>query len=159
MQFAAGDLWNWYAQGYAIVVPTNIGWTRSRQNVMGRGVALQASRRFPQLALRYGTLCRQYGTSTPVAYEVVDDEHIIILFPVKPLNVSAPFLSWRGSATLDLIERSASQLRDLALPPDHSQRIALPLVGCGNGGLLRRDVVPILERHLTEDRFVLVEQV
>lgn len=145
-----GDIWA-CEKTHLIVIPTNIGWKRTGENVMGRGLALQAERKYPQLPLWYGQQCEKRRTETPV----LGYEHApLILFPVKPLNEDQPSLSWKSKASLDLIERSARQLSELC--PDWD--IAVSLVGCGNGGLEMADVRPILDRHLSGKRFVLVLQ-
>ncbi len=77
-----------------------------------------------------------------------------MLFPVKPLDALEPNMSWRQEANLTLIERSANQLAHLP----GEDPVAVPLVGCGNGGLDPADVRPILDLKLKGDRFVLVLQ-
>jgi hypothetical protein len=143
-----GDIWT-YEKTHLIVIPTNIGWRSGGENVMGRGLALQAARKYPQLPAWYGEQCRRHGAATPV---LCYTDAPLILFPVKPLNVAQPWLSWRSGASLVLIEQSAKELAALDLSWD----IAVSLVGCGNGGLEMADVRPILDRHLSDKRFVLV---
>ena len=146
MRVTRGDIWS--PDFHIIVIPVNIGWTKTGYNVMGRGVAKQASELYPGLAKWYGSKCRSFMIHTPcLRYDR------LILFPVKPLNVLAPYLSWQGKANLSLIEKST---KDLAEFPD--KEIALPLVGCGNGRLSESDVLPILNMYL-DDRFVLVRTV
>lgn len=152
MQTATGNIWDWLDQGARIVIPTNIGWKRDGANVMGAGLAKQAAARYPGAAAWYGAWCADHpGEPCVVAYPLAP----IIFFPTKPLNWQAPYLSWQGSADLATIERSA---KALASWPG-KEPVAVPLVGCGNGGLLAADVVPILERCLTKKRFVLVRPV
>jgi len=76
----------------------------------------------------------------------------LILFPVKPLNEAQPWLSWRNKADLALIERSAWQLSEW---PGNTP-IYIPMVGCGNGRQDVKVVLPLLERHLSSERFILV---
>lgn len=142
------DIWGLEKTHY-IVIPTNIGWKASGDNVMGRGLALQAAGRHPGFPIWYGLECKEAGPLTPVlVYPIAP----LIAFPVKPLDRKSPHLSWQHPATLDLIARSAKQLADLTV----DRPIAVPLVGCGNGGLSPKDVLPILEQHLSGDRFTLV---
>lgn len=145
MKEATGNIWDWAAKGYLIVIPTNIGWTkREGYNVMGRGLAHQAAQRYPGLDAWYGHWCRSLGAATGLTrYES------LLLFPVKPLR-DPPWLSWQQRASLELIERSAEQLAQRIEP------VVLPLVGCGNGGLKPEAVLPILQRWLTGGNFVLV---
>ena|SRR3989304_4501311 len=142
---STGDIWD--TTYYTVVIPTNIGWTKAGYNVMGRGVAKQASGLYPSLSGWYGKQCQFFRQDTPcLRYDR------LILFPVKTLNQLYPHLSWQRRASLFLIERST---KDLAQFPD--KEIALPLVGCGNGRLAESDVLPILHKYL-DDRFVLVRQ-
>jgi len=145
MKTETGNIWD--TKYSTIVIPSNIGWTKAGYNVMGGGVAKQASELYPSLAKWYGDQCFLYQQDMPcLRYDR------LILFPVKTLNRLHPHLSWQRSASLTLIERST---KDLARFPD--QEIALPLVGCGNGRLAESDVLPILNMYLN-DRFTLVIQ-
>lgn len=153
MRETYGDIWRFHPQGW-VVIPTNIGWrTRDGSNVMGAGLARQASVRFPQLAMLYGGLCKHHGALTP-SLAMPDDR--VVMFPVKPLNRAAPHLSWQQGASLHLIRRSAQELAEIE-PTLAGDVIAVPWVGCGNGGLSTRDVYPILWDALRSDRFVLVK--
>lgn len=150
MRTVRGDLWETAErEGARVVVTTNIGWTNDGANPMGRGTARQASSRVAALRRWYGAFCRQHGASTPVV-EFNAPPWSLLLFPTKPLRPTAPWMSWRGYASLELIERS---LRQLVLFPG---LICLPLPGCANGGLREEEVLPLLYSHLVDDRFVLV---
>jgi hypothetical protein len=61
-------------------------------------------------------------------------------------------MSWKNKADLKLIERSAKQLAELKT----DRPVAVSMVGCGNGGLDMADVRPILDRHLSSDKFTLI---
>lgn len=150
MRQQACNIWDLHPLSW-VVVPTNIGWKKNGSNVMGAGLAKEAASRFRGLARWYGKVCQDCGFFTPV---VKQEEWRVILFPVKPLNELDPHLSWKSPATVELIERSAKELAILDLGPD--AEVAVPLVGCGNGRLREKDVVPILEKHLSSSRFLLV---
>ncbi len=152
-----GDITTWMAEKRWAVVPTNIGWKKDGANPMGAGVALAAADVYPDLAAWYGARCQKYGADTAVCPYYYGN---LILFPTKPLNRAQPWASWRDQSDLDLIARSVTQLQKLG-EILHGRKvcfgeIALPLVGCGAGGLSRSDVVPILKR--LDDRFVLLEK-
>jgi hypothetical protein len=149
-----GDIWKYRGKGY-IVIPTNLGWRKDGANVMGRGLAAQAASLYPGLAERYGEMCRQYGERLSCVV-VSGYDTPLILFPTKPLNKEAPWLSWQAMADLSLIEKNAKCLAELEGDLKDDLPILVPALGCGNGGLDLREVRPILERHLTSDRFVLV---
>jgi hypothetical protein len=148
MRLTTGNIWDWHGT-HDVVIPTNQGWRQDGTNVMGAGLALQAARRFPGLPAWYGAWCRQYG---PAAGVVRHPDWRLICFPTKPLDSAHPWLSWQQGASIDLVARGAAELGTI------SGEIALPLVGCGLGGLEVDDVLAMLEAHLVEDRFVLVTQ-
>jgi hypothetical protein len=147
-----GDLWQMHAQA-RVVVTTNIGWDLDTfQNNMGAGVALQAAFRWPELPEWYGRQCARLKEQTPVL------EYLparLILLPVKPLLYeSDPERSWDQEASLELIDRSLAQLAEIG----GDTRVALAFPGCGNGGLDKRAVLPLIERHLKTDQFIVVDR-
>jgi hypothetical protein len=156
MKIEYGDIWS-YAKDSCIVIPTNAGFKADGSNVMGRGVAQQAAAKYPNLARWYGDRCHMYGNDACFPYPPERAE--LILFPTKPLNKKEPWLSWRQKSSITLIEKSAKTLVAILeggpIPKD-KPRIVLPAVGCGNGGLELGEVVPILKKHLVDDRFILV---
>jgi hypothetical protein len=153
MYAGIGDIWDFVSDPTPIVIPTNIGWTAEGKNVMGRGLAKQAAERCDGLARWYGDLCRTHRESLPV---VRHPRYPLIMFPVKPLDIASPYLSWKQPASLQLIERSCTQVRRILNNTDIF-KIYLPLVGCGNGGLEFKDVYPILNKYLNDpDKFALV---
>lgn len=160
MRCIRGDLFSYL--GSPLVIPTNQGWTKAGMNVMGRGVAREAANRYPILPELLGTYCMQrrfYAKVWP--FVMPTDNQILICFPVKPLRPKAPQFSWNQPASLSLIRKSVQQLAELVssdIMPESAalSYIYLPLVGCGNGGLSRDAVLPILEQ--LDNRFILVEQ-
>lgn len=137
----AGDIWQ-YAGRAVIVITTNGSLTRSWRAVPGNGVAKQAVARYPWLAERLGALLREQGN------HVFDLGCDIVSFPVEETAWSQP--------DLRLISRSAEELRRLA-DAAAWQRIIVPRPGCGGGGLLWREVHPILVPWF-DDRFILISQ-
>lgn len=146
LSIQTGDLWATHADGDWVVVTTNIGWDPEGWNNMGAGVALQAATRFRGLPQQYGELCRDLGAETPVTPHL---RHRLFLFPVKPLNVSDPEQSWNQLADVALIERSTQQLAAHIDTLGLAGRVVMAFPGCGNGGLSRSVVQPILERYLS----------
>jgi hypothetical protein len=154
MKTVYGDILSYRGRAY-IVIPTNIGWKANGENVMGRGVARLFASLYPQLPKEYGRICQKDGAKT-TCVAISGFDTVVIMFPVKPLNAEAPWMSWKSGATLDLIERSAKDLAALEPSLPGKNPIVVPAVGCGNGGLDLSDVKPILEKYLTSDRFILV---
>lgn len=156
MIVTTGNLWEYYDTGAWAVIPTNIGWKRDGANPMGAGVALQAAKKVPELPKWYGDICKKYlGNTTVIPYIPAR----MILFPTKPLNVHCPWLSWNNDSDLGLISQSTKQLaKCVSICRSNGidiKNIAVPLVGCGHGGLSSKDIIPILQESL-DDSFILV---
>lgn len=145
MQEIQNDIWSFWEKGFWIVIPTNGFVKKNGECVMGRGLALQAKERFPELPSKLGDRIKEYGN---VVFTFSD--YHIITFPVKTV--------WWNIASLELIKYSCLSLREIfkynlsgiPLP------LYLPRVGCGNGKLDWKDVKPILERILDE-RFIVCD--
>lgn len=166
MKIVRGDIWAYLQGGFKIVVSTNIGWESFGQdhayrwNNMGAGLALQAAKAWPELPRWYAeTLLAVLGgwpRDMKKQQSVPPIEHPrlpLIFLPVKPIHPElGPSRSWDQRADLTLIERG------LKLLAQHHGMIALTFPGCGNGGLERRDVLPLMQTHLDHDRFVVVDR-
>lgn len=133
-----GDIWDYHRQGKWVVITTNGVINRQGANPLGRGVALQAKKRFPELPYELGERIKSSGSRVHVF-----PEYRIITFPVK--------YHWRDSANLELIERSAAQLRGLGIAP-----VYLVRPGCGAGERDWSEVKPRLECYL-DDTFTVVQ--
>lgn len=160
-----GDIWQLAMKTDAVVIPTNIGWKSDGKNVMGRGLAREAARRWPELPAVYGQFCQTYRAATPIMMFRPPNGRwcrMLLLFPVKPLNREQPYLSWRQEASIELIAyhtralaNFATQYAEATSPPtypfleENASRILVPSVGCGNGGLDESSVLPLLCEHLT----------
>lgn len=127
MRVITGDLWD--VKVDFIGIPTNGSITAQFRAVMGRGVALQAKKRFPGIEFQLGYALKQGGN------------HLhwlgpgLFSFPVKH--------NWWERADLELIARSARELKALAeRMPNHT--FAIPLVGTGNGKRKAEEVWPFL---------------
>lgn len=143
-----GQSWPW------IVIPTNGETKVNGEAVMGAGVAKDAAVRFPLLARKLGAKLREGGNHVFFLEQtaVKGETRLfrgLVAFPTKH--------KWRDMSSLELIEQSAKELRDLVL---HCKPAAviLPRVGTGLGGLGWKVVKPVLERHLTEDLYVVMEK-
>ena len=144
MREAFGDLWK--SDAYALCLTTNGTIKRNGHGVMGRGIAWQATQRYPDIARLLGVGLTTSGNHVHMLI-TREDGRPIYSFPVKHM--------WDERADMNLIERSAHELVAEADLLDFPS-IALPRPGCGNGGLKWEDVKPIIEPIL-DDRFVIVE--
>lgn len=129
----------------AVCVTTN-GVVNKNGLVMGKGIALEASNRFPDIAKYFGILVQQQGNFPHIYrnYPLIKEFYIISL-PTKH--------HWRDISDIKLIENSIKILVDLANMHSHLKRIGLTRPGCGNGGLSWSVVKPIIE-PLLDDRFI-----
>lgn len=111
--------------------------------VMGRGVALQFKRAFPENFKRYERACKngevQPGKMLVFKTDMLTGPKYIINFPTKR--------HWRGDSKLEYIESGLADLiatiKDLKL-----KSIAIPPLGCGLGGLNWNDVRPRIEEAM-----------
>ncbi len=146
LKWEMGDIWD-YEGNWDIVIPTNAGWRKDGRNIMGRGLARQAAKELAvqsvDLPLVYGKYC-QLGQ--PRVYLV---EHHLILVPTKPLIEDAPHLSWKQDADIRTVEDSLVWL--FAHSNVFRKRVAVPLLGAGNGGLLVARVKNLMEAVLGND--------
>lgn len=157
-----GNIWK-LTDTHWIVVPTNIGWTRSGANVMGRGIAYQACCRNPLLASAYGNYCKSNGAKTKLYIHLQAEGDDLICIPTKPLDTKAPWLSWRHPSSLPLTIQGIVHLA--AIDPEKllfawspgKRRIAVPLLGAGNGWLNPLVIRELLDEHLKADYFTIVE--
>lgn len=112
--------------------------------VMGKGIALMFKESFPenfreyQAAVRRGEVetGRMFVTERP---QLAKGPRWIINFPTKR--------HWRGRSQLDWIEAGLEDLRQVVLERG-IRSIAVPPLGCGNGGLDWADVRPRIESAL-----------
>lgn len=135
IEFVEGDLLQ--ADADALVNTVNT------EGVMGKGVALQFARRFPEMLSAYKTACVA-GQVRPGRMHVFECEEMfgpryIINFPTKR--------HWRSPSRIEDIEAGlAALVREIARLNIRS--IALPALGCGNGGLDWDDVFPRIKAAL-----------
>jgi len=107
---------------------------------MGKGVALQFKKAFPENFTEYQKACRarlvQPGKMLTFATGSVLSPRYIINFPTKR--------HWRGKSRYEDIEAGlralVSEVRNLEI-----RSIALPPLGCGLGGLDWKRVRPMIE--------------
>jgi hypothetical protein len=131
MREITGNLWDYYGKPNTVVLITTNGFVKKNgEAVMGRGCALEATRKFPGIARILGDLIHLNGNTV---FEPVKG---VYTFPVKH--------DWFDEADLLLIAQSAQFLKDRAnATPDTTY--VLPRPGCGNGRRTWAEVKPLLE--------------
>lgn len=109
--------------------------------VMGKGIALGFKKRFPDMYKEYVGLCErgEVRLGRPYLWKSIVPPWVLN-FPTKD--------HWRGGARLDAIveglEHLESQYKEWGITS-----LAVPPLGCGEGGLEWRVVGPTLYRHLS----------
>ena len=111
--------------------------------VMGKGIALMFKERFPENFRAYAAACKsgevQLGRMFVTDNRQLDGPRWIVNFPTKDHWRSRTRLEWIESGMEDLLRVISERgIRSIAVPP----------LGCGNGGLEWRDVKPLLETTL-----------
>lgn len=136
------DLWDLWARGMAVVIPTNTTRKANGEAIMGAGLAKQAQDRMPDLPRVYGDHLSRGEV------RVVLEALRIILPPTKQ--------DWRKPAHLPLIEEGLRWMVGHERLRQLGWEVAVPPLGCGLGNLRWDDQVrPLMERYLDE-RFVVV---
>lgn len=111
--------------------------------VMGKGIALQFKERFPMNFKIYKAACKKgemlVGKMLVVKENTLNGEKLIINFPTKT--------EWFKKSEYSYIEDG---LKDLAnvIEKYKIKSIAIPPLGCGNGGLKWEKVKPMMEKYL-----------
>lgn len=123
---------------HVIVCPVNT------QGVMGRGVAKAVRDAFPAVLEPYRDWCQ---TGAQGALRVDTDGRIILCCATK--------VRWEDPSTLELVTSAVDALIAViqTLGP---VTVAVPLLGCGAGGLSTADVLPLLERLATGQARIVV---
>lgn len=145
MKEVTGDLWTEPCD--ARVITTNGTVTNIGHGVMGKGLTLDAKRRYPGVDARLGRLLRLHGTHTLLLDEP-DGGVPLVALPVK--------YDWHDKkANLLLIKRSIGELVALADAHPAWQTVILPRPGCG-AGRQPWDLIERIIRPLLDDRFTIV---
>lgn len=144
MQFLNENLWNINPTDRFVRLITTNGIVKSNNClVMGKGVALQAKERYPEIDLKLGVMVKIYGN-----HPYYLPEYQIISFPTKH--------DWKQDSDHILIKVSA--ITTLKLVEMYQiKKIYLPKVGCGNGNLNWGDVKSLLDLYF-DDRFIVCEE-
>ncbi|MCF8258764.1 MAG: macro domain-containing protein [Flavobacteriales bacterium] len=111
--------------------------------VMGKGIALQFAEAFPQNLKAYEQACAkgalEPGLLLSVKEHTVTGDKWVINFPTKT--------EWYRKSSYSYVEKGLVALRqELVAKEIHS--VALPPLGCGNGGLDWARVRLLIETHL-----------
>lgn len=114
--------------------------------VMGKGIALQFRKAFPNEYFKdYKKACEngelELGKVHIYHLSSISNPKYIINFPTKK--------HWRAKSKIENIESGLENL--VAVIKDRDiKSIAIPPLGCGNGGLRWKDIKPLIEEHFAQ---------
>lgn len=107
------------------------------KGVMGKGLAAQFKKRYPSHFVKYRDLCysKKLKAGQP---ELVKDKtgQFIMLFPTKT--------HWQYKSKIEYIEKGLIYVKDNY---NLGESIALPMLGCGLGGLEWADVKDLIYKY------------
>jgi len=151
MKTVTGDIWQFAHLG-PLCIPTNGYLARNGNGVMGRGLALQAKERYPDVVYNLGRHLQREGNS--VGWILLHPIRLIAV-PVKPSNrritnkddlsrlvsrvanmysIGDSVPGYHCKAELSIIRRSLGELVEFANKAKLDS-VFIPLLGCGNGEL------------------------
>lgn len=145
IQYITGNILESNAQAIINTVNTD--------GIMGKGIALQFKKSFPNNYKAYAEACKKGTINIGKLFLFKDSnltigEKIIINFPTKR--------SWRKPSEYSYIEEGLDDLINI-IDINQIQSVAIPPLGAGNGGLEWEKVKKIIEKklnHLKIDVFV-----
>lgn len=119
---------------------------------MGKGLAYQFKRRFPENNRAYEKYCQEGKLRPGIVLPYKENNITIINFPTKD--------KWRDPSLYEYIENGLDAFINVLHSVD-VKRIAIPPLGCGNGGLNWSDVKQIIEEKLNnlQHDFIVYEPV
>ena len=113
--------------------------------VMGRGIALQFKKQYPENFKYYETACKRNEVipGKMFVYETNSllNPRLIVNFPTKR--------HWRGESRIEDIENGLADLISV-IKNYNIKSIAVPPLGCGLGGLEWSEVKPLMESAFTQ---------
>lgn len=118
--------------------------------VMGKGVALAYKKKFPAMFKEYKQLCIEKKIRIGKMFVFItkneDRTQYVVNFPTK--------YYWRKPSKLEWIEYGLEDLSNLMLTCNPAT-LAIPPLGCGNGGLKWERVEPMVMQYLVNSRKLL----
>lgn len=182
-----GNLFDHNQNGPEVICVTTNGFVdRAGANVMGKGTAGEAKRRWPGIEKILGRLIQEKGNHVHLLTEKQGDilvlrdsgRHMpyhVVSFPTKPevVHEASDLIThyrkaneghvedlnlpgWMAKSSLELISQSAWELRDLAERMGWSS-VVVPRPGCSAGERSwEGEVKPLLLEPFNDDRFFII---
>lgn len=142
LEIIKNDIWKLHEEGKIIAIPTNGVINSNNELVMGKGIALEAKLRYPDLPRRLGILVGLTGN-----YPYYIKKYNLFSFPTK--------YHWKDKSDIELIKKSLYFISDYCRV-HFLNKIYIPKIGCGCGGLDWNDVKHLIEK-LYEEYFIVVD--
>ena len=137
-KFVSGNLLNDEAQ--ALVNTVNC------VGVMGKGIALSFKRAYPENYKAYKAYCLK-RLLKPGDLFVFESQKTLVPSTTKIIVNFATKDHWRSPSKFEWIQQGLLELRELIISRNISS-IAIPPLGCGNGGLNWEDILPLITNTL-----------
>ena len=108
--------------------------------VMGKGIAADFKKIYPKMFEEYKALCENGKLNIGELFLYKTSNKWVLNFPTKK--------HWKSPSTVEYIEKGLQKLIEQATKLQLTD-IAMPKLGCGNGGLdWEKQVKPIVEKYL-----------
>ena len=120
-----------------VIITTNGITKRNGELIMGAGLALLAAEQYPQLAKQLGGHVVNYGNRCFIL-----PKHNLISFPTKN--------HYKDKSDWVLIEKSLDELKSM-IHKFGVEKVYMPRIGCGLGGLDWEEVKPLIEKILAKE--------
>ncbi|AUR82990.1 macro domain protein [Vibrio phage 1.031.O._10N.261.46.F8] len=126
------------SQAHAYINTVNL------QGVTGCGIAEIMKRKFKYACQEYRDACHNGDITLGKIFDThsyaTGNPQTIVHFPTKQ--------AWRNPSQLAWIEAGLISLREWLLRCEEGYILAMPLLGCKNGQLDRKDVDPLIDKYL-----------
>ncbi len=133
-----GNMWDVFGHTDLFLITTNPVVRKDGKAVMGRGIALEIAKKFPEVPKSFGQVLENTEADRDGCNWICTiDGQMIGYFMVKD--------HWAAPADLAIIQRSTDSLMNW-LDQDTLSRVDLNFPGIGNGKLKREQVLPIIEQ-------------
>ena len=109
--------------------------------VMGKGIALEFKKRYPEMFLHYKEQCDKHKLVIGKLMLWYEPDYWILQFPTKE--------HWRNPSKMEYIEKGLMTFARKYADYNISS-VAFPKLGCGNGELNWNEVKPLMEKYLKD---------
>ncbi len=109
--------------------------------VMGKGIALEFKKRFPDMFPKYQDLCRQKLIKPGLLWLYKTESHWVLNFPTKD--------HWKKNSKIEYLELGLSKFLETYKQKGITS-IAFPLLGASNGGIDPDVSLEVMKRYLSK---------